>query len=241
MNRYRIILAAILIMVIAVAGNRAASAADKLTLSTSGDFVSRYIWRGTDYGDAMAIQPALALNYKGLDLGIWGSYSSGYKEIDTWASYTYKIPNSLSLCAIATDYYFPDSLGELFNYNNYDDPAGPGAHVIELGLIVTGPEKFPIEVSAYMNVYNDRGNSIFLEANYPITINGTAVGLFAGATPGNKDNPWYYGSRDFVFLNVGAKVSREIKFSEEFSLPVFGSIIVNPNSEDAFLIFGFTL
>ena len=234
-------LAAILVMVTAVAGTKAASAADNLTLNTSSDFVSRYNWRGVDFGDAVAIQPTLALNYKGLNGGFWGSYSSGFKEIDTWVSFSHQIPNSVTLTAIVTDYYFPSNSGDLFNFNNYDDPDGPGAHTIEVGAALTGPEKFPVVVSGYVNVHNDSGNNAYFQVDYPFSVNETGVRLFAGATPGSKDNPGFYGSRDFVFINVGAKLSRQIKFSETFSLPVFGSIVVNPNSEDAFLIFGFTL
>ncbi len=60
-----------------------------------------------------------------------------------------------------------------------------------------------------------------------------------GATSGSKKNPGYYGSDDFAIINLGAKVSRSIEFTDKFSLPVFGQVIVNPNAEQAFLVFGF--
>lgn len=36
------------------------------------DLVSRYIWRGQDYG-AVSLQPSLALSYNGLSLEAWGN------------------------------------------------------------------------------------------------------------------------------------------------------------------------
>ena len=35
--------------------------------------------------------------------------------------------------------------------------------------------------------------------------------------------------------------SKEIKVTDSFSLPVFGSVILNPNSQDLFFVFGFSL
>jgi len=35
--------------------------------------------------------------------------------------------------------------------------------------------------------------------------------------------------------------SKDIKITEEYSLPVFGSFIYNPESEAAFLVFGMSL
>ena len=68
--------------------------------------MSRYIWRGFDFGNSPAIQPNLYLSWKGLNFGFWGSYSfAPYRrqvndsvsvdmgnstEMDMYISYTLK-------------------------------------------------------------------------------------------------------------------------------------------------------
>ena len=53
-----------------------------LTLSTlfaeasiGADVVSRYVWRGTDYGNAAAVQPFIETNLGPITVGAWGSWS----------------------------------------------------------------------------------------------------------------------------------------------------------------------
>jgi hypothetical protein len=212
-----------------------------LSVGAGATFVSRYNWRGGDYGDAAAIQPALTLTYKGFNTGFWGSYSANFEEIDTWASYGYQVPNSVTLTGIVTDYFFPDEKLDLFNYNNWDDPEGAGAHTIELGAMITGPEKFPLTFSAFVNVYNDQGKNKYFQLDYNARLGESTLGLTLGATSGSKKNPGYYGSDDFAIINVAARVGRSIEFTDKFSLPVFGQVIVNPNAEQAFMVFGFSL
>ncbi len=211
------------------------------SVDVSATFVSRYNWRGSDYGAAASIQPALTAEYKGLNVGFWGSYSTNFEEIRTWADYSYQVSNSVTMTGIVTDYFFPDENLELFNYNNWDDPEGSGAHTIELGAVIAGPKRLPFFFSAYVNVYNDEGFNKYFQLDYNPALGESTLGLTIGATSGSKKNPGYYGSDDFAFINLGAKVSRSIEFTDKFSLPVFGQVIVNPNAEQAFVIFGFSL
>ena len=48
-----------------------AKAQDKVEASVGADFVSNYIWRGTDCG-GVSIQPSMGVSYKGLSLTAWG-------------------------------------------------------------------------------------------------------------------------------------------------------------------------
>jgi hypothetical protein len=72
--------------------------------SVGADVVSRYIWRGADYGNSRAVQPAVAFSVAGFKAGFWGSYGLGqyskrvndsvvenmghYAEFDMYLSYT---------------------------------------------------------------------------------------------------------------------------------------------------------
>lgn len=239
MFNYRIVRA--LLLLISIFSIETTVAENPVSLAAGATFVSRYNWRGSDYGAAASIQPALTATYKGLNVGFWGSYSPNFEEIDTWASYSYQVPNSVTITGVVTDYFFPDMELELFNYNNWDDPDGAGAHTIELGAVITGPEKLPLVLSAYVNVYNDEGKNKYFQLDYSTAVGENSLGLTVGATSGSKKNPSYYGSDDFAIINLGAKIGRTIEFTDKFSLPVFGQVIVNPNAEQAFMVFGFSL
>ena len=57
----------------------------------TADFVSSYIWRGMDSGNA-SVQPSLGVNWKGLTAYVWGSTEFRHKnnEIDLSLEYEYR-------------------------------------------------------------------------------------------------------------------------------------------------------
>jgi hypothetical protein len=223
------------------------SFAQNLSLSVNADLVSRYIWRGINVNDAFNIQPALTLSVSGFSFGFWGSYAltnnldynSYGQELDTWLGYNFAFENGISISAIVTDYYFPNAGIPWGNWDNYDDPDGPGAHTIETGLLLKGPNAFPISLSGYVAVYNDEGNNTYFEASYPATVAEVALNFFVGASAGSEENP-IYGTENFNVINIGVKASKSVKITEDYSLPVFTSFIMNPRSEIAYLVFGLT-
>ena len=226
--------------------------AQDFTLNANADFVSRYIWRGLNVNDQPNIQPSITLNYSGVKLGFWGSYGlthqnssdeyySTSQEIDTWLSYSIEFNDGVSISALFTDYYYPNSGIKIGNFNNYDNADGPGAHTVEAGLNFTGPQVFPLSLSGYVNIYNDGGNNIYFQGDYSVDLNEFALGFFVGAALGSEKNPAYYGTSKFNAINVGLKGSKQIKITEDFSLPVFCSYILNPQAEISYLIFGVSI
>jgi len=223
-------------------------AQEKVTVNTGVDFYNRYIWRGLDIASTPSVQPALSVDYAGFELGAWGAYTmsrqaSESDEIDFWLSYAKELENGVALTAIVTDYYFPNAGIDFFNFNDYDAViddtiADPGAHTIELGLSITGPQSFPITISGYINVYNEKGNNTYFQADYPLTVGETELGFFCGVTGGSKDNPDYYGADKFSAINVGVSTVREIKLSEESSLPLSVAFVLNPKAEISYLVVG---
>ncbi|MCP4726898.1 MAG: hypothetical protein GY863_17795 [bacterium] len=205
------------------------------------DIMSRYVWRGMDFGNCPSLQPGLSFSYGNFEAGFWGAYTftddaSGADENDIWMSYTVELPNSVSISALVTDYYFPNAGVNFFNYNNHDDPEGSGAHTLEAGLSISGPETFPISVSGYVNFHNDAGNNVYFEVSYSFP----ALDLFIGGTPGSTENPGYYGAEDFSIINIGVSASKDLKMSKEFSLPLSFSWVVNPRLEASYLVVGFS-
>jgi uncharacterized protein (TIGR02001 family) len=225
-------------------GASPARAQDAAQVTVGVDLVSRYIWRGIDAADAPSAQPAVTLEYRGFALGAWGSYSlsndiTRTDEIDLWLRYAHDLGEGGSLGILLTDYYFPNAGRAFSNYHDYD-AVDPGGHVLEIGALLT-PPSMRLTLAGYVNVYNDRGHNVFLEASYPFAVGATDVTLFAAATPGSSENPAYYGTDRFKFLHVGVGAKKSIALSDRFSLPLSVSWSVNPNLDIAYLVVGISL
>lgn len=72
--------------------------------------VSRYVWRGTDFGNSASVQPSLHYSVGGLEVGAWASYpissditSLSVNENDLFIKYSIG-----RLGLMITDYYFPE-------------------------------------------------------------------------------------------------------------------------------------
>ena len=244
----KICLTVLLLAVITLSWAQSATAENKASVTTGLDLYNRYVWRGTDFGNSPSLQPTLAVGYAGFELGAWGAYTmsnqaSESDEIDLWLAYTLGLDNGMSITALITDYTFPNSGVRFFNFNDYDamiddTVSDAGAHTLELGASIAGPESFPITLSGFINVYNDGGNNTYFQVDYPFTVNETSLNFFVGAAGGSKDNPDYYGTDDFQVINVGIDASKEIKVTDDFSLPLSVSFIINPNAERHYLLVG---
>lgn len=206
-----------------------------------------------------------------LVIGAWGAYSiSGTQtgqEADLYISYTLKKMFSLTF----TDYFFPDETigrNKYFNYNmdwntiNSGDKDQTG-HVIETAISFNGTKNIPVSFMFAMNIwgadsrkYTEEGGvmvpedkivmSKYMELGYSTVVKGVGVDVFAGMALDNPDiangePAGFYGQRSAGIINLGFSLSKEIKISENYSLPVFGSVITNPEAENIFMVFGVSL
>ncbi|MCX6247115.1 MAG: hypothetical protein NTW10_05230 [Bacteroidetes bacterium] len=226
----------------------------KAKFGLGADLMSRYIWRGKDYGNSPSIQPNVAFSVSGFKVGVWGSYgfiynenSGNYAEVDPYISYTWKW-----FTVGVTDYFFPNGLtpNENNKYFNYDSRTT--GHAFEACLTFNGPEQFPLQVFAGTLIYGaDKGKdstgvyglgtsnnySTYLELSYPFAVRGIGVKPFVGGIPFGSG--WYgpYGG----VVNAGLTVSKSIRITKDFELPVFTSVITNPQAQSIFLVFGVSL
>jgi len=225
--------------------------------SIGADVVSRYVWRGTDFGESMSVQPALTLGFGGLEVGAWGSYSisasgAGANENDIWATYTVAASNGSSFSFGFTDYYFPGPGADGFFVSD--------AHILELSASFTGPESFPISLFAGRMSRNDPDNSLYLEASIPVSsFEDVDMSLTAGMVAGESE---FYGTEGTAFVNLGISASKDLVITDDFAVPVTVSYILNanrpgddehmghdhehdhdhgPDPDRAFLVFGFSL
>ncbi|TSA24458.1 MAG: hypothetical protein D4R67_11750 [Bacteroidetes bacterium] len=234
----------------------------KVTLNVGADLVSRYIWRGIDFGNSAAIQPTLSVDAFGFSLGAWGSYAFSrhtlwlndtasvdysYTEIDLFLSYTYKY-----FTLMLVDYYAPIPVDTLpgINYFNWNNRST--WHTLEVSLILNGPDRFPIQFLAATLVYGaDKGKdstgaygagtqnnySTYFELSYLFTVRGFGIRPFIGGIPFGSS--WYGSSAGIN--NLGITVRKEIPVSKKFSIPVQSSLVFNPLSKKAFLVFTLSL
>lgn len=208
-----------------------AQAQDKVEASVGADLVSGYIWRGQDLG-GVSIQPSLSVAYKGLSLEAWGSVgfeSKDDKEIDLTLGYS-----TGGFSVSVTDYWFTSGPG-YFHYG-----ARNTAHVFEAQA---GYDFGPLAVNWYTNfagadgVNNDgdRAYSSYLSLAAPFKLGGLDWTAEIGATPWVTD---FYGASGFAVCDVSLGASKEIKFTDSFSLPLFAKATWNPRTEGAYFVVG---
>lgn len=207
-------------------------------LGIGTDLVSRYVWRGTDYGESATLQPSLVFSVAGFELGTWASYSlspvgADANEHDVWVGYTLETGSLGSLSVGVTDYYFPapDGAG-FFDFSG----GGEGSHLIEPYLRFAGPASFPIAVFGAVAAHNDPDNATYVEISMPIVIDGVELGLTAGAAANGSE---LYQTSTFAIVNLGLSATRSLSLSQQLELPVTVAYILNPTHERSFLVFGF--
>ena len=202
----------------------------------TADFVSSYIWRGIDSGNA-SVQPSLGLNWKGLTVYAWGSteFREKNNEIDLSLEYEYK---NLTLYA---NNYFTQTEEEPFKYFNYNSHST--GHTFEVGAGYMLSEKFPLSVSWYTtfagNDYREneeRAWSSYCEFSYPFAVKGVDLAVEAGFTPWEGE----YADKLNV-VNVGLSATKTLNISSGFTPAIFGKLIANPYENRFYFVFGISL
>lgn len=203
------------------------------TVSFGSDFMSRYVWRGTDVGRSPSIQPALSFTRGGFEVGTSAAYplfSESFEadEHDFYVSYS--VDTRYGGFSVGTT----ANAGATFFRIDGDWQEG---NTLELMTSYTGA-KAPFSITAFVNVHNDPQNSVYVEASYPVTVQDVSVTFHAGGVLGEST---FYGVSQTAFTNVGITATREVAFSTTFSLPLVASYVLNPYTETTFLVFGFSL
>jgi hypothetical protein len=184
--------------------------------------MSRYNWRGTDFGSSPSIQPTFSYTKGALSIGAWGAYATNGNaagtEIDLYATYSMG-----DFTLMVTDYTFPDAAPFL------DETQ----HFVELGVSYAS-ESFPLTAFVGAFILNDDENSVYAELGYSLG----DVGLFLGMTP--QGTPMY-GTSKAGIVNTGFTYSKPLVISESLTVSLTSKFIVNPYAKNGFLLFGFSL
>lgn len=193
------------------------------------DIYSSYIWRGLKFGTGAAFQPSVDFTAGGFTIGAWGSYSTGsenFEETDLYATYAFNLGEKAALSFTVTDYFFPGT--EYFNGDS---------HFIE-PLVNLGLGNLSL-TAAYMfyNAAPNGSGDIYLQAGYT----AGPVSLTLGGGNGQYSIEDENEDDKFAISNIGIGTSKEIKITDSFSLPISGSIILNPSTEQLFVVVGISL
>jgi uncharacterized protein (TIGR02001 family) len=184
------------------------------------DIYSSYVWRGTKFGSGPAFQPAIEFSAGNLAIGAWGSYSASTDEAaeaDLYISYNLALGEKGSIGFTVTDYYFP---GTSWTEKN--------SHYLE--PMITAGAGFLSLTGAYM--MNNSEGYLYLEAG----ISAGPATFIIGAGDGI-----YTTDGKFNLCNLGISSSKEIKITDNFSLPVTGAAILNPSSRQFHVVAGISL
>ncbi len=137
-------------------------------------------------------------------------------------------------------------------------------HVLEAALQFNGTEKIPLSVFFGVNFWGADARkysedatgalvaedkivmSKYLEVGYTTSIRNAELELFAGmaldSPKTDKGEPaGYYRQQSAGIINLGLTISKEITITDRFSLPIFGSFIINPEAENVYMVFGISL
>ncbi len=192
--------------------------AQEVEVSTGVDLYSTYVFRGVAYSGP-SWQPSIELSTGEFAIGAWGSQGyDGFQEMDLYAGYSFDFGLYLGL----TDYYYPGS------------PFGDGdSHAIEVNA------GYEIDSFSLAGNYilteapnaGSAGGDTYFELGYSLS----EADLFIGAGDG-----WHSSDGEFALVNIGIGTSKEIVISDTFSIPVSGAAIYNPDSEQFYILVGFS-
>lgn len=204
----------------------------EFSTSANVDLMSRYIWRGQEYGHAPSIQPGLSATYKDFTLGAWGAYKftgAGMQETDLYLS---KAIGPLTF-AIWDYWSFCDTTSlDFFNYK-----PNTTAHLFEAQMLLSGGEKLPFNLLVSYFFYGaDTTNSIYLELQYQYIAGPFDMLFFAGFQPKGE----YYGTKA-TFVNLGCTAIKTVEITDRWSLPVSLSLIANPSFKSVYIVAGISL
>lgn len=208
-------------------------------VSFGADVMSRYVWRGFDFGNAVSVQPSLSYSKGGFEIGSWASYgigsqSVGASEHDLWVGYGVDLGEGSSIGFGVTDYYFPNGGVGFFDFS--DDG---GAHQIEPYVSYTGPSSLPISIWFSIFVHNEPDNAAYAEVSYPVMVSETELSLTAGIAP--FESAFYANPDGPAVTNLSLSASRTAEITDSFSIPFSISYVLNPHQEVSYLLFGFSL
>jgi len=202
----------------------------------SADIVSRYIWRGMALSSSPAFQPGISCSLGNFEIGSWASYTFALEplqEVDLYMAYSVS-----NLTVTAYDYYNPFEIADT-SENYFDWNSETTRHMLEGSIQWSGigdlPFTFLLATILYGNDKDEEGGNYFstyFETSYAFSLKqDMELNVFAGITPFSG----MYAEK-FALVNLGCSLMKEIKITDNFSVPLTGSFVVNPDARKVFAV-----
>lgn len=218
----RITLLVFTILAICTLNVKAQEEEKKSSFTAGADFYSNYVWRGSALGTGPAFQPSVKFTSGVFTAGVWGSFdASGYAEADPYISFAFKNGLSLGL----TDYYYPRAGGSF-------TADSTNAVEINVGYAIGSLSLSANYILNEASVAASAGKDKYFQASYAFK----NCSLFVGAGDG-----WHTSDGKFSVCNIGLGTGKVIKITDNFSVPVTGQVIFNPEKNQMFMVVGFSL
>ena len=144
-----------------------------------------------------------------------GCGGGGGNELDAYVAYDFG-PFALTV----TNYTFPDGDGTYSSGGFFEGDLEISASTEIGGLSLMGGYFPDLE-------------TLYIEAGFAIGAVDLAVGFGSDSA-----DAFYVGDGESAICNVSFGYSKEIKITDDYSLPLFSSFVFNPSSEAAFIVFG---
>jgi len=216
-----------------------------ISLNINCDIISRWIWRGVDYGSSPTIQPYLSITTGNFEFGTYGSVTTRntYSDLELFAKYNYK-----NLSLVVTDYFFQDGLPlggptntmtpntKYFNFDNHTT-----GHLTEATLQYK-TKNLSLQANTFIygwwdkDIYNKQKYSTYIEAAYSIYIKDNKLDIFVGGNP--FDSP-IYGKRNII--NTGITGYKTLNITDKYTIPLRVTLVTNPTTEKIYLVLGISL
>jgi len=214
---------AVKIFAVAMVALVATSSVNAQEFKASADLVSSYVWRGTKFSD-VSIQPTLDFTSGGFSVGAWGSAGfDGFLEADLYAKYAF----GFGLTVGVTDYYYPGT-----SYFDFSKASGGHGLEVNLGYTTGGLSLGANYILNQAGGAATAGGDKYFEVGYAFE----KFSIFAGAGDG-----WHTPDAKFAVCNVGISTTKTIKITDSFSLPLKATAVLNPKTEQFYLVAGITL
>jgi hypothetical protein len=211
------------------------------------DLASRYVWRGQCWGGDYPVTQLYG-NYNLSDkwsVGFWATHNykkdyydengttKGYREIDFILNYAVNDFLTISL----QDYYWPSTNFQEGVTNSFFDYGNTSSQTVDLMFMFDFTEKgVPLWFTSstfiagndfkYKDEFDEKGKhnyTTYMEVGYNVDAPlGISVSPVLGVVLNNKAQYYSYADYDKPsFVNLGCKVSKEIKLSESIVMPIW--------------------
>jgi hypothetical protein len=122
-------------------------------------------------------------------------------------------------------------------YNDFSQSTGSHSYEINAGF---SKWNFSFQANYIVNEaggIGSQGGDKYFQAGYTIS----PVSFFIGAGDGWYTSDPETGDDGFAVCNLGLGITKNIKITDSFNIPVSGQLIYNPDKEQMFLVAGFSL